>query len=85
MTCDPHVSSSDPVPVAAEPDVAWLRRHADDFHLGRRRSYGDGINRGCGDRDGTANDAACEQRCGRQYHKYYGSCRSSAFHDYQLP
>ena len=65
MASDPHVSSANPIPVAAEPYVADRRRRAVDFDLRRRRSYVDGAadidHRGRGNRNGAANDAAAEQ------------------------
>jgi hypothetical protein len=38
MAPDPHVPSADPVPVAAEPNIAGSRRNTDDFDLWCRRS-----------------------------------------------
>src|ERR1035441_10776810 len=38
-TAYPLVPSTDPVPVAANPDIAWRGRNAHDFHL--RRGRGD--------------------------------------------
>jgi hypothetical protein len=65
MASDPHVSSANPIPVAAEPHVADRRRRTVDFDLGRRRSHVDGaadINHGgCGNCNGAANDAAAKQ------------------------
>jgi hypothetical protein len=65
MASDPHVSSANPIPVAAEPYVADRRRRAVDFDLGRRWSHVDGAadidHGGRGNRNGAANDAAAEQ------------------------
>ncbi len=65
MASDPHVSSANPIPVAAEPHVTDRGWRAVDFDLWRRRSHIDGaadINHGwCGNRNGAANDAAAEQ------------------------
>jgi hypothetical protein len=64
MASNPDMSPAHPIPVAAEPHVTRLRRHAHDFHLrGRRsRAYGaSDVNHRFGYRDGAADDAAAEQ------------------------
>jgi hypothetical protein len=38
MTSNPHMPAAYPIPVAAEPNVSRLRRHADDFYLRDWRS-----------------------------------------------
>lgn len=37
MAADPHMPAANPIPVAAGPDIAGIRRHADDFDARRRR------------------------------------------------
>src|SRR5580658_7455868 len=41
VSCHPDMPSADPIPVAAEPDIAGNRRRADHFHLWCRRSHRD--------------------------------------------
>jgi hypothetical protein len=41
MPSDPHVPTTHPIPIAAEPHVARLRGNADDFYLRGRGSYTD--------------------------------------------
>jgi hypothetical protein len=83
MASDPYVSTAYPVPVAAEPDVARLRRNADDLCLGRRGSHIDcaaDVDHGrCGDPDGAPDHAAAKQRSCGKCRKYQGS-KMSAFH-----
>jgi hypothetical protein len=53
------------LPAAAKPDVARLRRYADDLYLRRRRSHVNGaadIDHGCRNPDGPPDHAATEQR-----------------------
>jgi hypothetical protein len=67
MPSDPHVSAVGPIPVAAQPDVARLRRYTDDLYLGSRGRHVDraaDVDHGFGHRDGAAYDAAAEQRSG---------------------
>ena len=88
VASDPYVSAALPAPVAAEPYIPRLGRNSDDLHLRRGRSHIDGAadidHRGCGDRDGTPDDAAAEQRSRCERREYQG-CEMSAFHSYWLP
>ena len=83
MARDPHVSAARPIPIAAQPDVAWLRRHTDDLYLGRRGSHidraADVDHRGCRDPDG-ASDHATAQQCGGGKCREYQGLDVNAFH-----
>jgi hypothetical protein len=63
MAADPHVSSADPIPIAAEPYVTGLRRHPNHLDLGRRWSNADraaDIDRRGRDADRATDDAAAQ-------------------------
>jgi hypothetical protein len=66
MAANPHMSPAGPIPVAAQPHVAGLRRHADDLYLRGWRSHADGaadVNHGFGNGNGASHDTAAEQGC----------------------
>ena len=83
MASDPYMPAADPIPVAAQPDVARLRGHADHLYLGRWGSHvdctADVDHGGCGDPDGAPYHAAAKQRSGGKRRKYQG-LEMSAFH-----
>jgi hypothetical protein len=82
MASDPHVTAAFPIPVAAEPEVARLRRHADDLYSGGRGSDSNGVDvdRGCGHRNGTPDDTAAKQYRGSKHREQHWFSQLSAFH-----